>query len=113
VQEKDVVFIFMGQKKKFATLGDLVLVAIKKLRLSKRSRSRVKKGQICKGVIIRLKKNSYKSLDLSSSFTFNENAVVLLDAKYKLIGSRIIGPISRKFKSTKYSRIVSVSAGLI
>ena len=43
----------------------------------------------------------------------DENSVILLDKKYKLVGTRIIGPASKYFKSTKYSRIISISSSLV
>jgi len=100
-------------KKKIAETGDLILVSIKTLRSKKRLKSKVKKGELYKALIIRTKSFQNKSKIIGYNMSFLENSVILLDKKYKLIGSRIIGPVSRQFKSTKYSRIISISSALI
>ena len=43
-------------KKKSAGIGDLILISVQSLRSSKKSTIKVKKGDICKAVILRLKK---------------------------------------------------------
>jgi large subunit ribosomal protein L14 len=101
-------------KKKVAKIGDLILVSIKTLRSKKRLKSKVKKGELYKALVIRTKyfqKNVKNRITFSMSFL--ENSVILLDKKYKLVGTRILGPISKEFKMTKYSRIVSISSNLI
>ena len=98
-------------KKNFAKLGDLILVSVKSLRSKKRLKSKVKKGELYKALIIRTKNFQNKQNTFSMSFT--ENSVILLDKKYKLMGTRIIGPISKEFKKTKYARIISISYALI
>ena len=100
-------------KKKIAKIGDLILVSVKSLRSKKRSKSKVKKGELYKALIIRTKCFENKSQLSFCSTSFFENSVILLDKKYKLVGTRIIGPASKYFKSTKYSRIISISSSLV
>ena len=101
-------------KKKIAKTGDLILVSIKTLRSKKRLKSKVKKGELYKALVIRTKyfQNNVKSR-ITFSMSFLENSVILLDRKYKLVGTRIVGPISKEFKMTKYSRIMSISSNII
>ena len=100
-------------KKKIANIGDLILVSIKTLRSKKRAKSKVKKGELYKALIVRTKCFRNKAELSFCSVSFFENSVILLDKKHKLIGTRIIGPVSKHFKSTKFSRLVSISSALL
>jgi large subunit ribosomal protein L14 len=100
-------------KKKTASRGELILVSVRELRSSKRSSVRVKKGEIYNALITRtkvFKKNNFIDVGLTS---FTENSVLLLNKQFKLIGSRILGPISKQFKTSKFSRFVLLSSGLV
>jgi len=99
-----------GSKKKVAYTGDLIRVSIKRLRSSKRSTVRVKKGEICNAVIIRSKNiKNKKNIVQVNSISFLENSIVLLNKQFKLIGSRVIGPVPSFFKQTKFSRLSALS----
>jgi large subunit ribosomal protein L14 len=100
-------------KKKSANRGESILVSIKRLRSSKRISIRVKKGEIYNAVILRTKiftKNHFIDIGLTS---FLENSVLLLNKQYKLVGTRVIGPISKQFKTGKFSRNVLLAAGVV
>jgi len=100
-------------KKKFASVGDLILISIKNLRSSKKSTIRVKKGEVCKALILRSKKFSNRNNINFGSISYIENSVVLITKQYKLIGSRILGPLSKNFKTSKFSRLISLTKGLL
>jgi len=48
--------VLKGYRSRYAFIGDLILVSIKKLRTKRRLLSKVKKGEILKALIIRTKK---------------------------------------------------------
>lgn len=83
-----------GFKKKTATIGDIITISIKKLRETKKI-SKVKKGEIYKAIIIRTKKLTQNTHCYNS---FSDNAVILLDKQNSYIGTRVIGPVSKKIK---------------
>jgi len=100
-------------KQKFAERGDKVLIAVKKLRAHKRISVRVKKGDIYNAVILRTKvftANHFIDIGLTA---FVENSILILNKQFKLIGSRVLGPISKQFRKTKLSRNILISAGLV
>jgi large subunit ribosomal protein L14 len=100
-------------KKKVAKVGDIILVSIKALRSSKRLKLKIKKGEIYKALVLRSKMYLLNNCIYSTQVSFFENSVILLDKKNKLIGSRVIGPVPKFFKYTKYSRICSLASGVI
>ena len=100
-----------GFKRRFALLGDTVVVSVKKLRNKARLTSKVKKGEVHKAVMVRTKnKTRYKD---GSIVYFKSNAVCLLNKQGKPFASRIIGPISKVMKKRKKIKLVTLSLGLV
>lgn len=96
-------------KRRYAYLGENIIVSIKSLRTKRRHFSKVKKGEIYNALIVRLK--THKKDFFSNSFLCLSNSAILLSKKNKLIGTRIFGTIPKTFRYTKYMRILSLSAG--
>lgn len=101
-----VIKILRPKNKKYAVLGDLVLVAIQK----NNPHSKIRKGHIAKAILIR--SNKRVSL-ISHTQRWDESHVILVNTKgddYLPIGSRIKGPISSKLKSIRgMQKILSIS----
>lgn len=98
-------------KKRYAFLGEDIIISVKSLRSKRRVFSKVKKGDVLKALIIRTKKDNKNFL--SNSFSFLQNSVVLFSRQNKLIGTRVFGGISKKFRFTKYMRLISLSSGIL
>lgn len=103
--------VLKGFKKKYATTGDIIIVAIQQLRNKLKKTSKVKKKEIYQALIIKTKtrfinSNGYKK-------NFKENAVVLLNKQGNPIGTRVLGGIPKHLKKKKWQKLVSISAGLI
>ena len=91
-----------GTKKRYATVGDVIVVAIKSVIPS----SDVKKGAVSKAVIVRTKKEIRRAD--GSYIRFDDNACVLLNAGGDIRGSRIFGPVARELRATNM-KIVSLA----
>ena len=101
--------VIKGFKKRYAFLGDNILVSVKKLRKRRKALSKVKKGEIYQALIVRLKTKSFsKTCDGVSCI---ENSVVLLNKQNKFIGTRVFGSILKFFRYTKYMRLIFMSNG--
>ena len=100
-----------GFKKKFACVGDIIVVSVQELRNKSKTNSKVKKGEVLKALIIRTKTKIRKK-DGSVNF-FNSNFVSLLNKQENPIATRIIGPISNDLKKNKYMKFAAISAGFI
>ena len=79
-----------GTKKRYATVGDVIVVAIKSVIPS----SDIKKGAVSKAVIVRTKKEIRRAD--GSYIRFDDNACVLLNGAGDIRGSRIFGPVARE-----------------
>lgn len=100
-----------GFKKRYARLGDIIVVSVQQLRNKSKKTSKVLKGGVFRALVIRTK-TQYKKKD-GSSFSLNENSVTLINKQGNPIGTRILGPIPKILKKKKFMKFVSLSIGLI
>ena len=92
-----------GTKRRYASLGDTVVVAVK----SATPNGSVKKGTVSKGVVVRTKKEVRRSD--GSYIRFDDNAIVLLNANDDMRGTRIFGPVARELREKDFMKIVSLA----
>jgi large subunit ribosomal protein L14 len=97
-----VIRVLGGTKRRYASVGDNVVVSIKSAIPS----SDAKKGTVSKAVIVRTKKEVRRAD--GSYIRFDDNAVVLLNNAGEMRGTRIFGPVARELRS-KYMKIVSLA----
>jgi large subunit ribosomal protein L14 len=100
-----------GFKKRYARLGDIIVVSVQQLRNKSKKTSKVLKGGVFRALVIRTK-TQYTKKD-GSSFALNENSVTLINKQGNPIGTRILGPIPKTLKKKKFMKFVSLSIGLI
>ena len=100
-----------GFKKKHAKLGDIIVVSVQQLRNTSKKTSKVLKGMIFKALIIKTK-TKFKKKD-GSFLKLQTNSVILLNKQGNLIGTRILGPVTKQLKKKKFMKLISLSAGLI
>nr|YP_010145980.1 ribosomal protein L14 [Pseudo-nitzschia pungens]QQO80603.1 ribosomal protein L14 [Pseudo-nitzschia pungens] len=100
-----------GFKKRYANLGDIIVVSVQQLRNKSKKTSKVLKGGVFRALVVRTK-TQYRKKD-GSSFTLNENSVTLINKQGNPIGTRILGPIPKILKKKKFMKFVSLSIGLI
>lgn len=92
-----------GTKKRYARVGDKIVVAVKSAIPS----GNVKKGTVSKAVVVRTKKQVRRND--GSYICFDDNAVVLLTGSDELRGTRIFGPVARELREKQYLKIVSLA----
>ena len=91
-----------GTSKRYATLGDIIVVAVKSVIPS----SDIKKGIVSKAVVVRTKKEVRRAD--GSYIRFDDNACVLLNNAGEIRGSRIFGPVARELRATNM-KIISLA----
>jgi large subunit ribosomal protein L14 len=100
-----------GFKKKYAQLGDIIVVSVQKLRNKLKKNSKVKKKEIYKALIIRTK--TYSKRKDGFDIQFKENSVVLMNNQGNPIGTRVMGPLPKKLKKKNFQKLINISSGLI
>lgn len=96
-----------GSKRRYAQLGDIVVLSVQVAE----PRKAVKKGDKSRAVVVR-QSNAYRRHD-GSYIRFDENAVVLIDAKNEPKGGRVFGPIPREVSEKGYQKIASLAPEVI
>ncbi len=96
-----------GSKRRYATVGDIIVVAVKKALPG----GRVKKKAVAKGLIVRTKK-AVRRVD-GSYIRFSDNAVVIVNDAGEPIGTRVFGPVSRELREFGYSKIMSLAPEVV
>jgi len=96
-------FRILGQKKRYAYIGDLIKVSIREAQPG----GLVKKGEVRLGVVVRTSK-PIRRPD-GSLLRFDNNAVVLIDDTLNPIGTRIFGPVARELRDMKFAKIISLA----
>ena len=92
-----------GSKKMSASIGDKIVVSIKKAAVS----DKVKEGEVFHAVVVRTRKE--KRRKDAVVIRFFDNAVVLLDKQGELIGTMIFGIIPRELREKNYLKIISLA----
>ena len=91
-----------GTRKRYATVGDIIVVTVKSVIPS----SDMKKGAVSKAIIVRTKKEIRRQD--GSYIRFDDNACVLLNQAGEIRGSRIFGPVARELRGANME-IVSLA----
>ena len=93
----------LGSTRKTATIGDKIVVAIKKALPA----GGVKEHTVSKAVIVRTKKEIRRAD--GSYIRLDDNAAVLLNEVDELKGTRIFGPVARELRDKQFMKIVSLA----
>jgi large subunit ribosomal protein L14 len=99
-----VIRIVGGSRRKTATVGDVVVGAVK----SATPQGSVKKSEVVRAVIVRTAKEYRR--DDGSYIKFDDNAAVILQGDTKdPRGTRIFGPVARELREKGFMKIVSLA----
>lgn len=102
-----VIRVLGGTRRRYAGIGDKVVVTIK----DALSSSSLKKGTVSRAVVVRTKKEVRRKD--GSYIRFEDNAVVLLSATDEPRGTRIFGPVGRELREKQFMKIVSLAPEVV
>ena len=92
-----------GSKRKYASVGDIIVVSIKEAA----PRGRVKKGDVHRAIVVRTAKDIRRAD--GSVIRFDRNAAVLNNKNNEPIGTRIFGPVVRELRAKNHMKIISLA----
>ena len=96
-----------GSGRRYAGLGDVIVATVKDAIPG----GNVKKGDVVKAVIVRVKKQTRRPY--GSYIKFDENAAVILKTDGDPRGTRIFGPVGRELRDKKFMKIISLAPEVI
>jgi large subunit ribosomal protein L14 len=98
-----VIQVMGGSKRRYAGLGDIVTASVREVIPN----AAVKKGDVVKAVIVRVKHDTQRPD--GTVIRFDSNAAVLLNPQNEPRGTRIFGPVPRELREGGFLRILSLA----
>ena len=98
-----------GFKRKFACVGDLVVGSIQYVKQHKKKKVKVKEGEVVQALVVRTRSKVVRKN--FSRFNCQENTIVLVTNQTKPVATRVLGPVSKELRNSKFMRIASLSSG--
>ncbi len=92
-----------GSKRRYASIGDVIVVSVKEAI----PRTKVKKGDVKRAVIVRTKKEIRRAD--GSYIKFDQNSAVLINEQKEPLGTRIFGPVARELRNKQFTKIISLA----
>ena len=92
-----------GSFRRDGSIGDIIVASVK----TATPGGTVKKGDVVKAVIVRMRKN--KRRPDGSYIKFDDNAAVIINDQNMPRGTRIFGPVARELREKDFMKIVSLA----
>ncbi|MCK9467460.1 MAG: 50S ribosomal protein L14 [Candidatus Absconditabacterales bacterium] len=106
-KKAQIIRILKGSMATTASVGDSVVVAVK----SVAPNSNVKKGQVTRAIVVRVKKEVPRKD--GTYIRFGDNAVILMTKNEKgemsPIGKRVFGPVAKELRDLGYKNITNMA----
>lgn len=102
-----VIQVMGGSKRRYAGLGDVVTASVKEALPN----SNVKKGDVIKAVVVRVKHDTQRPD--GTTIRFDSNAAVLINPNKEPRGTRIFGPVPRELREKGFMRIISLAPEVV
>jgi len=96
-----------GSKRRYAGLGDIIVCSVKDALPT----AAIKKGDVVKAVIVRIRKETRRPD--GSYVRFDDNAACVIDDKGEPKGTRVFGPVARELRDKNYLKIISLSPEVV
>ncbi len=111
VKKVQCIKILGGTRRRYATVGDVIMVAVKDAHPSYGLKDSIGKKvhgkAVLRAVIVRAKR-AVRRKD-GSYIRFDDNAVAIIDNKGEPRGTRIFGPVARELRDRNFMKIVSLA----
>jgi large subunit ribosomal protein L14 len=99
--------ILGGTHHRYAGVGDVIVASVQ----SAEPRKTVKKKDVVKVMVVRTK-SALRRKD-GTYVRFDENAVILIDAKKEPVATRIFGPLPRELKEKGNEKLMTMAEEIV
>jgi large subunit ribosomal protein L14 len=99
--------ILGGTRRRYAGVGDIIVASVQ----SAEPRKNIKKKDVVKVLVVRTK-SALRRKD-GSYVRFDENAVVVVDAKKEPVATRIFGPMPRELKEKGFEKLMTLAEEIV
>lgn len=102
-----VIQVMGGSKRRYASLGDIITVSVREAIPN----SPVKKGEVVKAVVVRMRQDTQRPD--GTVIRFDSNAAVIITKDKEPRGTRIFGPVPRELREKGFMRIISLAPEVV
>jgi large subunit ribosomal protein L14 len=102
-----VIQVMGGTNHRYAGLGDIITASVK----DALPNSGVKKGEVVKAVVVRMRRDTQRPD--GTVIRFDSNAAVLINPNKEPRGTRIFGPVPRELRDKGFMRIISLAPEVV
>jgi large subunit ribosomal protein L14 len=102
-----VIQVMGSTKRRYASLGDIITASVK----DAIPNAAVKKGDVVKAVVVRIKHDTQRPD--GTTIRFDSNAAVLITPAMEPRGTRIFGPVPRELREKGFMRIISLAPEVV
>lgn len=102
-----VIQVMGSSKRRYAGLGDIITASVK----DAIPNAPVKKGDVVKAVVVRMKHDTQRPD--GTVIRFDSNAAVLITPQLEPRGTRIFGPVPRELREKGFMRIISLAPEVV
>lgn len=102
-----VIQVMGGSRRRYAGLGDIITASVREALPN----SNIKKGDVVKAVVVRIRKDTQRPD--GTTIRFDTNAAVLINANKEPRGTRIFGPVPRELRERGFMRILSLAPEVV
>ncbi|MEK7657249.1 MAG: 50S ribosomal protein L14 [Elusimicrobiota bacterium] len=96
-----------GHHRRYASLGDIIVCSVR----DAIPHGTIKKGEVVKAVIIRIRRQHLRRD--GSYVRFDDNAACVIDDKGEPKGTRVFGPVARELRDREFLKIISLAPEVI
>ena len=96
-----------GTNHRYARLGDIITASVR----DALPNSGVKKGEVVKAVVVRMRRDTQRPD--GTVIRFDTNAAVLINPNKEPRGTRIFGPVPRELRDKGFMKIISLAPEVI
>ena len=99
--------ILGGTRHRYANIGDIIVASVQ----AAEPRKPIKKKDKVKALVVRTR-NAVRRAD-GSYVRFDENAVVIIDAKKEPVATRVFGPMPRELKAKGFEKLITMAEEIV
>jgi large subunit ribosomal protein L14 len=96
-----------GTRRRYARIGDIIVASVQ----IAEPRKAVKKKDVVRVLVVR-ERDRLRRKD-GSYISFDDNAVVLVDAKKEPVATRIFGPLPRELKEKGFEKLMTMAEEIV
>ncbi|KAJ3223436.1 hypothetical protein HK099_001160 [Clydaea vesicula] len=110
----------MGTRGRIGYVGDEIVCVVKKAKTAEASTkqatsstlvSKLRKGEVCRAIIVRTKKETLRKD--GTFIKFDDNAVVMINKQGQPLGNRILGVIASEVRQKRWAKIASLAPRVV